>query len=45
LEFTNEDVIQLIQKRQDARDNKDWAEADRIRQELKDKFNYNVVDK
>ena len=39
------EILQLMQKRQDARDKKDWNEADRIRRELKEKFNYNVIDK
>ena len=33
----SDEIENLIQKRQDARKNKNWAEADRIRDELKAK--------
>jgi cysteinyl-tRNA synthetase len=39
------EILSLVQKRQEARERNDWTEADRLRQELKDKFNYNVIDK
>ena len=35
-ELSDEDIEALIQKRLEARANKDWAEADRIRDELKE---------
>jgi cysteinyl-tRNA synthetase len=39
------EIAELIKARQEARDKKDWVEADRLRKDLKDKFNYNVIDK
>ena len=47
--FTDSDLAPelklLIEQRNAAREERNWAEADRIRKELKDKFNYNVIDK
>lgn len=41
----NPQIKLLIEQRQKAREEKDWSEADRIRQELKEKYGYTVVDK
>lgn len=39
------EVTELLKLREAARTSKHWAEADRIRDELKDKFDFVVVDK
>jgi cysteinyl-tRNA synthetase len=37
-------VEELIKLREEARSNKDWKEADRIREQLKHEFDYSIVD-
>jgi len=38
------EIIELIKKREQARENMDWQEADKIRARLKDEFGYSIVD-
>jgi len=37
-------ILDLIKLREQARGNKDWQEADKIRDRLKDEFGYSIVD-
>jgi cysteinyl-tRNA synthetase len=44
-EKPSEEILKLLLDRDEARAKKNWTESDRIREELKTKYNYNVVDK
>ena len=39
------EIVELIKAREKARNSKDWPKADRIRKELKVKYDYEVMDK